>query len=115
MKEYQYQNEGKQRLPKEVYYQCIWMIRDMERLKEIINGSGEQILNDKDMQKLEDALIKFDCLLRALEEVPDYYREGIIESVRNRGGGYGDFAHENTWKKWKSKFMCAFATNLGLL
>lgn len=115
MKEYQYQVGGRQKLPKEVYYQCIWIIRDMERIKKIIEDDSKLIVDEKDFAKLEDALVKFDCLERALYEIPNYYREGIIESVQNRGGGYGDFAHENTWKKWKSKFMYAFATNLGLM
>ena len=43
-----------------------------------------------------------------------YYRKGIIESVKVRGGGFDEFAHANTWKKWKTRFMQAFAANLGL-
>ena len=44
----------------------------------------------------------------------DYYRQGVISSVKIRGGGFDDFAHINTWKKWKMRFMHAFAANLGL-
>ena len=101
MKEYQYRIEGERCLPREVYYQCVWMIRDMERLEEIA-------------MRVDDAIVKLDCLRRALEEIPDYYRQGVISSVKIRGGGFDDFAHINTWKKWKMRFMHAFATNLGL-
>ena len=64
--------------------------------------------------RIDDAIVKLDCLRRALEEIPDYYRQGVISSVKIRGGGFDDFAHINTWKKWKMRFMHAFAANLGL-
>ena len=90
MKEYQYRIEGERCLPREVYYQC-----------------GQD-------HRIDDAIVKLDCLRRALEEIPDYYRQGVISSVKIRGGGFDDFAHINTWKKWKMRFMHAFAANLGL-
>ena len=40
MKEYQYRIEGERCLPREVYYQCVWMIRDMERLEKIAMSSN---------------------------------------------------------------------------
>ncbi len=52
---------------------------------------------------------------RALEEIHDYYRQGVISSVKIRGGGFDDFAHINTWKKWKMRFMHALSQILTLL
>ena len=111
MKEYQYRIEGERCLPREVYYQCVWMIRDMERLEKIAMSSNYESGQD---HRIDDAIVKLDCLRRALEEIPDYYRQGVISSVKIRGGGFDDFAHINTWKKWKMRFMHAFAANLGL-
>ena len=87
------------------------MIRDMERLKSLVESSDSDAGPD---DRIDDAIVKIDCLNRALEEIPDYYRKGIIESVKVRGGGFDEFAHANTWKKWKTRFMQAFAANLGL-
>ncbi len=111
MKEYQYRIKGSASLPREVYYQCVWMIRDMERLKSLVESSDSDAGPD---DRIDDAIVKIDCLNRALEEIPGYYRKGIIESVKVRGGGFDEFAHANTWKKWKTRFMQAFAANLGL-
>lgn len=111
MKEYQYRIKGSASLPREVYYQCVWMIRDMERLKSLVESSDSDAGPD---DRIDDAIVKIDCLNRALEEIPDYYRKGIIESVKVRGGGFDEFAHANTWKKRKTRFMQAFAANLGL-
>ena len=102
MKEYQYRIEGERCLPREVYYQCVWMIRDMERLEKIAMSSNYESGQD---HRVDDAIVKLDCLRRALEEIPDYYRQGVISSVKIRGGGFDDFAHINTWKKWKMRFM----------
>lgn len=35
MKEYQIQKDRKRVLPSEVYYQCLWVVKDMNRLQEI--------------------------------------------------------------------------------
>ena len=35
MKEYQIQKDRKRVLPSEVYYQCLWVVKDMKRLQEI--------------------------------------------------------------------------------
>ena len=111
MKEYQYRVEGEHSLPREVYYQCVWMIRDMERLEKVVEDSSKEAVED---HRLDDAIVKLDCLKRALEEIPDYYRQGVVSSVKVRGGGFDEFAHTNIWKKWKMRFMYAFAANLGL-
>ena len=35
--------------------------------------------------RVDDAIVKLDCLRRALEEIPDYYRQGVISSVKSEG------------------------------
>ena len=83
----------------------------MERLEKVVENSSKEVGED---HRLDDAIVKLDCLKRALEEIPDYYRQGVVSSVKVRGGGFDEFAHTNTWKKWKMRFMYAFAANLGL-
>ena len=55
MKEYQYRIEGERCLPREVYYQCVWMIRDMERLEEIAMSSNYESGQD---HCVDDAIVK---------------------------------------------------------
>ena len=62
-----------------------------------------------------EAMFKLDCIHRALMEIPEIYREGIIENIQTRRTGYPCSAHENTWKKWKQRFIYMLAENLRLI
>jgi hypothetical protein len=188
MKEYQRRKERGIVLPSAVYHQCIWVVKDMDRLQTIARcgfagemlaeemvSYGEvpreaaaygsdvvEICGDKPRAAVtyvnivteseicggtpvetaaysgatleiatcgntavemvpaispeqEEAMFKLDCIHHALLLVPEEYREGILYSIRNRGSGYYDFAHENTWKKWKQRFIYALAVNLRLV
>ncbi len=62
----------------------------------------------------------------ALSVVPEEYRNGVLyhtinygskSSGRGRGSSWRedryDFAHRNTWKKWKTKFLLEYAAIIG--
>ena len=115
MKEYQIQKDRKRVLPSEVYYQCLWVVKDMNRLQEIAGMEfrremlAEDVLTYGNTAMQEspvaaEAMFKLDCIHRALMEIPEIYREGIIENI-----------HENTWKKWKQRFIYMLAENLRLI
>jgi hypothetical protein len=130
MKQYQSRWNPALVLPSAVYYQCIWVVKDMVRLEEIAkDGFRNEMLNESScgyvaetgslacalLPEQEEALFKLDCIHRAIILIPEEYREGILMNIQNRGSGYGDFAHENTWKKWKQRFIYALAVNLKLV
>lgn len=131
MKEYQFRKEHKLVLPSEVYYQCLWVVRDMERLKELAeepeceNRVAEEVLQYEGVQfqvnsleippEVAEAKFKLGCIRRALEVVPETYREAVLQNILQRGGGYNNMAHENTWKKWKQRFIYVLAENLCLI
>lgn len=90
------------KLPKAVYYQCIWLVRDIDRLV---------VLSEVD----EYARFRLDAIYKALDVVPLEYRDDVLKSITQYGKGYSDNAHENTWKHWKKKFIFELAHNLRLL
>ena len=64
----------------------------------------------------------------ALQVVPEEYRNGVLYHTINhgsKGSGSGrgsawsehkyDFAHKNTWKKWKTRFLLEYASIIGEL
>lgn len=127
MKEYQYRKERKLVLPNEVYYQCLWVVRDMERLEELAgeknyeNRVAEEVFfySVKEIPvippEVTEAKFKLACIHKALELVPQIYRDSVVQSIMSRGGEYKNMAHENTWKKWKQRFIYALALNLRLI
>jgi len=63
---------------------------------------------------------------KALSAVPREYRNGVLyhtinHGSRSSGRGPGctwtdekfDFAHKNTWKKWKTRFLLEYASIIG--
>lgn len=89
-------------LPKAVYYQCTWTVRDIDRLKvmsEVNEYAGERL----------------DAIYGALSVVPEEYRQALLESIAYYGSGYDDCAHENTWKRWKKQYIAELARRLKLI
>lgn len=117
---------GSANLPKAVYYQCIWTVKDMDRLRmlealhkyneqpdEMICGGTEgcAMVNDK---VIEEGVRRIRAIRAAIQPVPEEMRRDLIESITS-GSGFGDYAHENTWKKWKKRFITELAHNLDLV
>ncbi len=112
-------------IPKEVCHQCLWIVRDMERLEkleklgEYMAGTDELVLYETEYGIAAEGVINnakntLDCIRRAEESVPEFYRKGILDNIIFRT----DFdvnAHLNTWQKWKRVFLHELARNLMLI
>lgn len=113
-------------LPRAVYHQCIWTVKDIDRLRmlEAIHYYREQpdeimfctvegcsMVTDS---VIEEGMRRLKAVRAALEPIPEDMREELIENIR-AGTVFGDYAHENTWKKWKKRFVCELAHNLDLI
>lgn len=110
-------------VPKAVYHQCIWLVKDMDRLRKLEavsnyakNGNelvffvdDEEVIRDAEV--LERAKWKLGCIRKALLKVPAEYRQSTIDCI-NYNVPYGDMAHENTWRKWRQVFIWELAKNL---
>ena len=116
----------KLRLPKAVYYQCIWIVKDLDRLRRLEAADNYSHADDefvffvddeeliRDSGVLTEARFKLDCVRDALARVPDEYRQKTIDSIIY-GIPFDDMAHENTWRKWRQVFIRDLAKNLLLI
>ena len=117
-----YQN----RIPRNIYYQCLWTVKDIERLRRL-EAIGEYSQKNNEIvyfvdedeiicnpEVIEQAKWKLECIRKALGKIPEEYRKATIESIE-LNMPYGDMAHENTWRKWRQIFMCELAKNLYLI
>lgn len=114
------------RVPKAVYYQCLWLLKDMDRLRKLeavsnyTAGEDELVFfvdNDnviRDAEVLNKAKYSLACIRKALLKVPEEYRQGTIECI-SYNVPYSDMAHENTWRRWKQVLIWELAKNLCLI
>lgn len=114
------------RTPKAVHHQCMWIIRDLDRLYRLdaIHRHGRRddelvFYEDENCRCIssdvaEEASRKIECIKKALLAIPEEYRMDILESIAE-GVKLPVIAHENTWKKWKRVFISELASNLKLI
>lgn len=119
---------GKDRatVPKAVYYQCIWIIKDIDRLRRLEAASklegqdGEPVFFVDEDEMIRDADVlnmavwKLACIRAALDELPHEYRQHTLDNIVYNIP-LSDLAHENTWRRWRSTFIKALAKNLKLV
>ena len=114
-------------VPRAVYYQCIWMIKDIQRLRDLeamestlLPDRGEIIFyadisaRQTRAEVINEAMWKLSCIRRALDEVPEDYRSEILDNIVE-GTPFSDIAHENTWKRWKHEMIWHLAENLAMI
>ena len=129
MKEYQRQKGNKYILPRELYNQTIWQIRDYHRLKDqaeaILEASPEpsngQPKGNGTGNTVESKAIRRErllCTIQIIEEskasIPIEYREGIWNNVLFRQP-FPEDADRSTYGRHKSKFVYEVAKKLFLL
>lgn len=118
-------------MPNAVYYQSIWAVRDLERmedrLKELNRDTSRVDLSGVVMEresgyresrvelKAVEAVVleeRVSGIRRALSEVPERYRNCILNNVvYNETVPYPG----KLWKLWKQKFLYRVAVNLSLM
>lgn len=116
------------KLPKPVYYQALYAVRDYDRLRaeydEILHasppppdglphGSSGQPVMDKAL-RLNAISTKLTAIARALSGIPPEYRRGVLDNVRY-GAPYPYTAGYATWSRWRRRFLFLVAKNLRLL
>lgn len=113
-------------MPRAAYYQCLWTVKDMERLqrlskmRSIPHRSGELVFYADEESRMmrpevvEESVWKMKCIRDALNTIPEEYRADIIDSIYT-GEMPEEIAHENTRKKWRRKFIRELAYNLNLI
>lgn len=121
--------KGKYILPRNLYLQTLYQIRDFNRLKE----KAESIMTESQApddgqpkskfpgditaskaQRREMYLKKIKIIERSLLEVPEEYRNGVWENVMHKSP-YPEDANRTTYGRYKSKFIYEVARALYLI
>lgn len=114
------------KVPKAVYYQCVWLLKDIDRLRRIeaasrVPGSDDELVFFVDDEKLildeaviERALDSLRCVRLALLALPQEYRQSTLDCIVF-GVPFSDTAHYNTWRRWRQIFIFELAKNLHLI
>lgn len=122
---------GEIKLPKAVYYRCLWTVRDAERLETLASvlESGQDAYSGGESvssctEKTDSVLVsdgaarhaafELECIARALAQIPEVYRNSLLDNI-HRKTPFPDFAHPNTWKRWKLVFLYELAKELCLI
>lgn len=129
MRDYQRQKGNKYILPRTLYHQTIWQIRDYYRLKEqadaILDESppppdgqphstsvGDQVANK--VIRRENMLAIIRTIEKEKDSIPQEYREGIWNNIMF-GVAYPNDADRTTYGRHKSKFVYGVAKRLFLI
>ena len=127
------------KLPREVYYRCLWTVRDVTRLRQLADAasiitdslpelpdrtdkperSWTHVPDDDTYMIISERVVRqaasdIRCINSALERVPEVYRKGIMDNIVDRTP-FDDLAHPNTWKRWKLVFLYELARELDLI
>lgn len=120
-------------LPKEVYYQSVWAVRDLQRMEERLEeleraddlASSKSVISDTsnhfvlrritEEHALERSVLKerIAGIHGALDIVPEEYRSFILSNLilRTSGKAYPT----KMWKYWKQRFLYTVAKNLSII
>jgi len=116
------------RLPKETQKTVAWLVRSYPRLVlqryAILEGSPRppevpgrsSIISDPTGQiaaRLEKTTRYIKAIESARDSLEEGYRQGVWENAIYRKP-FPVYAHENTWKRQRNKFLYAVAVELGM-
>lgn len=129
MRDYQRVKRNKYLLPKPVYHQTLWIIRDYNRIKSIANDMIKERPSDTNSfirgsgnsdptsaivfarERHVNYLRKVEC---ALNTIPNEYRTGVWNNIVHYRP-YPDDADRATYGRYKSKFIHAVAERFELI
>lgn len=114
-------------IPKPVRQQCVWVIRDYDRLSKLAKlgvehsrfGPYEIVLYGDEKRGLipasvvENAMFKVNCINLAMEDIPVEYRRGVLSNIMTHEK-FSDHADRKTWVRWRDKFIKNLAIKLEL-
>lgn len=117
-------------LPRDIYHRVLWLVRGYDRIKEELDsliipekrdgearGTG---LSDPTVQaaiRRERLMDDFSAIEEARKLIPEEYREEVFLNVKDIRPFHTfpmyDFAHYQTWKYHRRKFIRNVAINKG--
>ena len=118
-------------LPRDIYHRVLWLVRGYDRTKEELESlilpqgktDGESRAtgpSDPTVQaaiRRERLLDDFQAVEDARLMVPEEYRDVVFKNVKDirpfKTFPEFDYAHEQTWKNWRGRFLREVARNKG--
>lgn len=95
-------------MPKEVYYQAIWAIRDLDRMENRLEELS--FLDDDSCQEKLILSDRVENIYNAFDTVPNKYHECIMNDIEKKDMNIPDKG--KMWKYWKQRFVYGVAKNL---
>lgn len=118
--------KGARTLPRPVYCQVQWILKDYDRLKALSHQSSVadepgdaavfyagDYMGLTPQSVIDEANAKLKAIDRALLAIPEEYRDGVFNNLAHNTI-LPDDACDNTWKKWKKLFVESLARELKL-
>lgn len=106
---YDIDDKYEEKIPRSIYFECIWIIRDKKRLERILASNIDEYGEVE-----RNAYYKLDAIHRAILKIPAEYRGVILRSITYGINNTNLYIHENTIKKYKREFIYQVAKNLAL-
>ena len=126
-KEYQRTKNNPYWMPRHVYMQIVYLVRDYDRMKaeadeilyatpDIQTGSVSEPGNPTENKALKIAEMtkKVDAIDAALRMIPQGYRKGVFNNVAY-STRYPSIAGMATWARWRAKLLWYIAKKLYFL
>lgn len=128
MRHYQPKKNNTYQLPHDLYMRMLYLVRDYDRMKKeaseiassypILSGqpSKNSISDPTGEKAVRLAAINRDCdaVDRALKQIPEEYRKGVIGHMLYKTP-YPIDAGEATYKRWRCRFIYYVAKNLSYI
>lgn len=115
MRDYQHKKNNPYLLPKNLYGEVKYLIKDYERLKEEYKELSVVCEEQRNWAKLCTAAAKISAVETALLRIPPEYRSGLMNNFENEGkkeGYYPINADYRTYQKCKQKLIYFVAENM---
>lgn len=106
---YDIDDKYEEKIPRSIYFECIWIIRDKKRLERILASNIDEYGEVE-----RNAYYKLDAIHRAILKIPAEYRGVILRSITYGINNTNIYIHENTIKIYKREFIYQVAKNLAL-
>jgi hypothetical protein len=132
VRDYQPKKNNPYLLPRNLYMQTVYMIRDYDRLKDeyreifdesppllddntaVMKSRNITSLTEKKAIRLATASEKISAVDKALKQVPKEYHDGVFSNVKY-GGWFPNDAAVSTYRYWKQRFIYHTAQNMGFI
>ena len=129
MRNYQPHKNNPYSLPKALYNQTIWLIKDYLRIKEkydnfdisiksvnysmCVEIKNRKKANPVETEAMKKAVLKekINAIENAFREIPDVYRKGIWENIMI-DKKYPLDADRSTYSRWKQRFIYQVCYNM---